>query len=254
MKEINLGSHSELEKYKNLYTEILKNKTVHKQSFNIKTYNSIGTNMTNCNNCVNVFSWEDSENCTNCLRGTRSKDCIDLTGSWYMEVSGNDSCCTNSYDLKYSIWCDGAKYSEYCDQCVEIENCFGCVSLRKKKYCILNKQYSKEEYEVLKEKIISDMKEALSTQKDGVAIAAPQIGISLRIFVVSDSILKEADKDYKSIGKDIVFINPEIVKLSRQKVDIEEGCLSVRWKYGKVKRSVKTTIKGYNENGEIVEN
>ena len=159
MKEINLGSHSELEKYKNLYTEILKNKTVHKQSFNIKTYNSIGTNMTNCNNCVNVFSWEDSENCTNCLRGTRSKDCIDLTGSWYMEVSGNDSCCTNSYDLKYSIWCDGAKYSEYCDQCVEIENCFGCVSLRKKKYCILNKQYSKEEYEVLKEKIISDMKE-----------------------------------------------------------------------------------------------
>ncbi len=101
--------------------------------------------------------------------------------------------------------------------------------------------------------IISDMKEALSTQKDGVAIAAPQIGISLRIFVVSDSILKEADKDYKSIGKDIVFINPEIVKLSRQKVDIEEGCLSVRWKYGKVKRSVKTTIKGYNENGEIVE-
>jgi len=101
--------------------------------------------------------------------------------------------------------------------------------------------------------IISDMKEALSTQKDGVAIAAPQIGISLRIFVVSDSILKEADKDYKSIGKDIVFINPEIVKLSRQKVDIEEGCLSVRWKYGKVKRSLKTTIKGYNENGEIVE-
>ncbi len=159
MKSINLGSHADLENHKNRYTEILKKNVVHKESFNVKTYNSIGTNMTNCNNCTNVFSWEDSENCINCLRGTKSKDCIDLTGSWFMELSGNNSACTNSYDLRYSIWCDGAKYSEYCDQCLEIDYCFGCVSLRKKKYCILNKQYTKEEYEVLKDKIISDMKE-----------------------------------------------------------------------------------------------
>ncbi len=103
------------------------------------------------------------------------------------------------------------------------------------------------------QKIIRDMKEALSTQKDGVAIAAPQIGIPLRIFVVSDAVLKEADKEYKSIGKDIVFVNPEITKLSRQKSDVEEGCLSVRWKYGKVKRSIKAAVKGYNELGEMVE-
>lgn len=42
--------------------------------------------------------------------------------------------------------------------CIECEYCFGCVGLKKKKYCILNKQYSKEEYEELKGKIISDMK------------------------------------------------------------------------------------------------
>jgi peptide deformylase len=103
------------------------------------------------------------------------------------------------------------------------------------------------------QKIIKDMKTALGTQDDGIAIAAPQIGIPLRIFVVSDTILKKADTEYKSIGKDIVFINPEIIKLSRSKHEAEEGCLSVRWKYGKVKRSVKTSIKGYNELGEIVE-
>ena len=103
------------------------------------------------------------------------------------------------------------------------------------------------------QKIISDMKSALATQNDGVAIAAPQIGIPLRIFVVSDLILKSADKEYKSIGKDLVFINPEIIKNSRQKYEAEEGCLSVRWKYGKVKRAKKTTIKGHNELGEIVE-
>lgn len=103
------------------------------------------------------------------------------------------------------------------------------------------------------QKIIEQMKKAMSTQDDGVAIAAPQIGIPLRIFVVSDLILKQADKEYKSTGKDLVFINPEITKLSRQKHEVEEGCLSVRWKYGKVKRSIKATIRAYNENGEFIE-
>lgn len=103
------------------------------------------------------------------------------------------------------------------------------------------------------QKIIENMKTAMSSQKDGVAIAAPQIGEPFRIFVVSDAVMKEADEDYKSIGKDLVFINPEIIKLSRDKHDVEEGCLSVRWKYGKVKRAIKATIKGYNELSEKVE-
>ena len=103
------------------------------------------------------------------------------------------------------------------------------------------------------QKIISDMKMAMANQKDGVAIAAPQIGHSLQIFIVSDAILKEADPTYKSIDKDLVFINPVITKLSRDKHEVEEGCLSVRWKYGKVSRSIKASIKGYNELGEIVE-
>ncbi len=103
------------------------------------------------------------------------------------------------------------------------------------------------------QKIISDMKATMHTQKDGVAIAAPQIGVPLRIFVVSDAIMKEADSEYKSLGKDLVFINPEIIKLSKDKHNVEEGCLSVRWKYGKVKRSVKATIRAYNEHGEKIE-
>ncbi len=157
MKSINLGSHAELVKLKARYTDLLKDNVVHRENFNIKTYNSVGTYMTNCNNCTNVFFWEDSENCVNCLRGLKSKDSIDLTGCWVMELCGNNSCCTNAYQLKYSIWCDGARYSEYCDQCLEVDYCFGCVGLRNKKYCILNKQYTKEEYGTLKEKIIQTM-------------------------------------------------------------------------------------------------
>jgi len=46
---------------------------------------------------------------------------------------------------------------EYSAQSYGIKNCFGCVGLKNKEYCILNKQYSKEDYEKLREIIISDM-------------------------------------------------------------------------------------------------
>lgn len=101
--------------------------------------------------------------------------------------------------------------------------------------------------------IIESMKNAMDSQKDGIAIAAPQIGESLRIFVISGSLLKQADKTYKGNAKYLVYINPEITKSSKEKKEMEEGCLSVRWLYGKVKRSVRVTIKGYDENGKKIE-
>lgn len=100
-------------------------------------------------------------------------------------------------------------------------------------------------------KILKDMKELLRTQNDGVAIAAPQIGESLRIFLVSGEILKLADPNYKGEEKDLVFINPVITKLSKEKQEVEEGCLSVRWKYGKIVRAKKATVKAYDENGVL---
>lgn len=101
--------------------------------------------------------------------------------------------------------------------------------------------------------IISDMKKAMASQKDGVAIAAPQIGVGLRIFVVSGEFLKNVVKSYKGDGSDMVFINPEIVKSSREKKEVEEGCLSVRWLYGRVKRAVRVTVSAHNEKGEKIE-
>ncbi|MDR3558094.1 MAG: peptide deformylase [Candidatus Pacebacteria bacterium] len=99
-------------------------------------------------------------------------------------------------------------------------------------------------------KIIADMKAAVDSQKDGVAIAAPQIGESLRIFVVSCTVMREADPEFKGVGKHLVFINPTIQKLSKKMQSIEEGCLSVRWKYGWVMRALKATVSAYDENGK----
>jgi peptide deformylase len=99
------------------------------------------------------------------------------------------------------------------------------------------------------QEILTDMKALLATQEDGVALAAPQVGESLRIFIISGTVLKMADPKYKGDETDMVFINPVISKLSREKNEVEEGCLSVRWKYGKIKRAKKATVKAYDENG-----
>lgn len=105
--------------------------------------------------------------------------------------------------------------------------------------------------------IVSKMKRALKAEADGVAIAAPQIGESLRLFVVSDKAFTWSKKinkiDQPGKPKDMVFINPEIIKTSKKKKKVEEGCLSVRWLYGQVKRSEKVTLKAYDETGKPFE-
>jgi len=100
------------------------------------------------------------------------------------------------------------------------------------------------------QKILADMKVALDSQDDGVAIAAPQIGISLRIFMVSGKVIgyMKGDENEKRCH-DIVFINPIITKRSKEKKYMEEGCLSIRYLYGKVNRSTKVQITGYDELG-----
>ena len=158
LAKFNFGSYENIVILKEEFERILKNEAVHRENFNIKTTNSTGNYMTNCDKCINVFSWENSQNCQNCIRGLNSKDSIDQAFTWNTENSGNNGTVDGGYQIKHSAHSVG-RYSEYIDNCLEVEYCFGCVGLRKKKYCILNKQYTKEEYEKLKAKIVLDMGE-----------------------------------------------------------------------------------------------
>src|SRR3989338_2434570 len=156
LKNTNFGSHKNLFALKKEFWDLLKNEIVHRENFNIRTTNSVGNYLNDCDKCVNVFSWEKSQNCRNQLRGMNTKDSIDQTFTWNTEVSGDNSGVFGGFEIKHSVWSDG-RYSEYLDNCIEVEYCFGCVGLRKKKYCILNKQYTKEEYEKLRAQIVKDM-------------------------------------------------------------------------------------------------
>lgn len=100
-------------------------------------------------------------------------------------------------------------------------------------------------------KLIKDMRAALKSYNvDGytaVAIAAPQIGVSKRVFMVEDQ-----SKDRDSLPS-FVAINPQITKFSKKTHLVGEGCLSVPDYYGLVRRSKNVTMTALDENGEAFE-
>lgn len=100
--------------------------------------------------------------------------------------------------------------------------------------------------------VIQKMIKAVNSRDDGVAIAAPQVGELLNIFVVSKKAFELTTKEKTNKKfEDKIFINPKLTKISKEKAEVEEGCLSVKDIYGVVKRSKKATITAYDENGKL---
>ena len=92
--------------------------------------------------------------------------------------------------------------------------------------------------------LITRMQHAAHQEPDGVALAAPQIGVNKTIFVIDERAYSDDAK-----FRPLVFINPEIVKASKKQEIKEEGCLSVRGIWGKTWRATTVTVKAYNIDG-----
>lgn len=88
-------------------------------------------------------------------------------------------------------------------------------------------------------KLAEDMFETM-IEANGVGLAAPQIGKSIRMFVLI------ADDDVRR-----VFINPQIIKTSEEIGPYDEGCLSVPSIYETIDRPLKVTVQALNENGKL---
>jgi peptide deformylase len=103
---------------------------------------------------------------------------------------------------------------------------------------------------------IDEMEEALDKEPEGVAIAAPQIGVSYRVFIVrKDRILPAPsvteNSQLPTTKPEIeIYINPEIIKTSRRRVEGDEGCLSVRGVYGTTKRHERVTVSARGVDGK----
>ena len=102
-------------------------------------------------------------------------------------------------------------------------------------------------------KIIKDLRSAIKTYDvDGysaVAIAAPQIGVSKRIFIIED---QSEDEEHERLPT-VIAVNPRFIKLSKQMQELGEGCLSIPDTYGIVRRHKNVTLQAQDEHGETFE-
>ena len=163
MKEINLGSHSQYEMYKKKLEE-MKKKMIVKEFTGTNLENSKGNYMQNCKNCQMCFDVEDGEDLKYCyqlvLGAKHSRDIYqygtNINECYECGIVGNDS-----YHILLSsqIFISASDLIYCCFLANGCKNCFGCCSMTSSSYCILNKQYTKEEYEELVPKIIEHMKE-----------------------------------------------------------------------------------------------
>lgn len=123
--------------------------------------NSLGDNLYNCKDSQNCFDSKNLEDCKYCAKlSLNVKSCMDYN-SWGDKaelVYECSACGDNIYNIAFCSTCtSNLNNCYYCDQCSRCSYLFGCVGLKDKKYCVFNKQYSKEEYEELVPRIIDHM-------------------------------------------------------------------------------------------------
>ncbi len=156
--ELGLDMHDGIEKMKGeVQTFWLKGIT--KYMHGLQNVNVIGDYVVNSKNSKFIFDSELLEDAKFINHGNKAKSVYD----GYVVVDGTES----SYEIVSAIALNNVKTSyctwhgfdiTYADTCENSDNLFGCIGLKKKQYCILNKQYSKEEYENLIPKILEHIK------------------------------------------------------------------------------------------------
>ncbi|MCX6720680.1 MAG: hypothetical protein NTW11_02660 [Candidatus Staskawiczbacteria bacterium] len=186
LEELDLGSHSKLQEFKNKFDEF-KLKFPHKYAYIIKSPGSTGNNIENCKNAVNCFDAhgeaEDLKNAFIVGWGLRDARNVDHAGHKSELVYDSLATFSNCSRVKLSFMTSSSHDITYCYNCHSSNNLFGCVNLRNKSYCILNKQYTKEKYEELVPKIIEHM---TSTKEYG-----EYFPIALSLFAYNETIAQE---------------------------------------------------------------
>ncbi|EKE29831.1 MAG: hypothetical protein ACD_2C00091G0017 [uncultured bacterium (gcode 4)] len=156
---LEMWNHKLLEQYKSEFKEFLKSmprKWVHELSCENCSWDHLFESK-NCMSCFTVVWWENGYNVFEWWRFLEVYDSAYVYDSKY--VFDSALIAWNSYNIFFSVWIWKSRdiyYSNWLDWC---QDCFWCTWLLNKSFCILNKQYSKEDYLNLKNKIIEAMKE-----------------------------------------------------------------------------------------------
>ncbi len=147
----------------------------------VQNVNVSGEFITHSKNVRDSYLIRESENLRYCQYSQvpSSKDCYDtsLLGCNAEQIYESAICGWGGSNIRFSWECwNNAVNMEYCICCQSSSDLFGCVGVQKKQYCILNKQYSKEEYSALREKIIRHMNEMPYISNKGPSFAKASAG------------------------------------------------------------------------------
>jgi hypothetical protein len=126
--------------------------------FGLQNSNVSGNHIYNANNVHNSFDVKAGENSRFVYTSRRVKDSYDIAFAPDNELSYELIGALRNNHVLFGQLCVDCSDAFYSDFCYSSHNIFGCAGMRNAEYCILNKQYSKEDYEALKAKIIEHMK------------------------------------------------------------------------------------------------
>jgi len=215
MKEFDLGSFKNVQKFK---------KQTYALSLNYPRRAYMGRNNTNVSGdyiynsknthqCYLVFDSENVKYAQFFLKGG-VHNCYDFTAfgsssEWMYEVTWSGY---NSSNVKFNVWGYRNHDTEYTFGCHGCEYLFGCVGLNKASYCIFNKQYTKEEYFPMVEKIKKQMDEIPFTDKRGLKHGyGGQIPIDICPWAYNETMVQEffpITKD-EAIAKGFTWRDPD---------------------------------------------
>ncbi|MFA7192220.1 MAG: hypothetical protein WC089_02910 [Candidatus Paceibacterota bacterium] len=156
-KEI-LSSYENIENAKKSFEEI-KKQAIKKYASRTKCHNVTGDYLHNCYDGVMLFDTYDAKNCSYMTDCESPIDSMDCNNYYYKpELGYNIMGALEGSKLKNSAFVFYCNDVEYCESCHHLSDSIGCIGIRKGKYLILNREYSKEEYLDIRKKIDEQMK------------------------------------------------------------------------------------------------
>lgn len=136
----------------------------HRERFSLKCIDTEGNYVTESKDSIDIWNAEKIENAKHLFIATEMKDSYDGSCIGWGELCYESGHSSGMYDTKFTLFSFGsnagsrqASNLEYCMLTSNSNNCFGCMGVRGKEYCILNRQYAKDEYDALLPKIKEHM-------------------------------------------------------------------------------------------------
>jgi len=130
----------------------------HRENMNVRVENAVGNILTNCKNIWYGFDCDDTEDGAYIAGGETAKDVMDGDYIYYGERTLEQLSTSHANTSSFCYITNDSSNVLYSFYTVNSHNIFGCAFMKDKEYCILNKQYTKAEYEILVPQIIEHMK------------------------------------------------------------------------------------------------